>query len=258
MERLKLTKQEIAEILCIKKDSIRVIENRNKLEEKLKEKGYILIDKSKSGRSFIYEVDHYSQDKESLNNCIEGIFNTSNNDDVKSKYIMYRILNLDKPITKKYISELCNVSNKTISRWDDKMISNELLSKDGCFYIAMDFIDKDTANYRLTGKEEYNSFTKNNKIIKEREEHMKLWKENKINDVTFQIYMDGSVDSLKANYGKIVYRVSKFTLGENKELLKLVMDLIKKYYKYEIKDYYQDWLESIPKEKRADYYINEI
>lgn len=56
MKSLQLTKQNLAEILCIKKDSIRVLENRNQLENKLKEKGYVLINKIKNGRSFIYEI----------------------------------------------------------------------------------------------------------------------------------------------------------------------------------------------------------
>ena len=254
LENLELkTKQEIAEILNVKLGTIRSMESRKVLERKLEEKGYKLISKQKYGKTYKYEVIYLSQDKESLNNCIQSIFNTSNNDNIKSDYIMYRVTNIHRPLTRKHLSNLCNISEKTISRWDGKMIEGNLLAKDGYFYIAMDFIDEDEAEYRLTDKYEYSQFIKNNIIIKQRKEKMALWKENKIDDITFQIFMDGSVNQLKTNYGKIVYRVSKFSIGKNKDMLELIKSLIKKVYNREEDFYKQDWLEEENINNKTDY-----
>ena len=55
--------------------------------------------------------------------------------------------------------------------------------------------------------------------------------------------MDGSVNQLKTNYGKIVYRVSKFSIGKNKDMLELIKSLIKKVYNRKEDFYKQDWLE---------------
>lgn len=254
---MKVKKEELAEILCVKIVTIRSLESRNQLKEKLREKGYLLLGKQKDGRSFIYDVKLLSPNKESLNNCISGIFNSSNEEKI-SEYILYRNMNLSKPLTKKYISKLCDVSEKTIRNWDDIMVKNNLLAKDGFFYIAMDFHKDEKATYRITDKNEYSSFIKNNFIIKERDKKMEQWKNNEIDNITFQIYMDGSTDSLRANYNKIVYKVSKFNIGKNTELFKLILDLIKKVYKFDENDYYQGWLPSEKDEKRAFEYMGDL
>ena len=57
LENLELkTKQEIADILNVKLVTIRKIESRNQLKERLEEKGYTYIDKEKIGRNTLYKL----------------------------------------------------------------------------------------------------------------------------------------------------------------------------------------------------------
>ena len=58
LENLELkTKQEIADILNAKLVTIRKIESRNQLKERLEEKGYTYIDKEKIGRNTLYKLE---------------------------------------------------------------------------------------------------------------------------------------------------------------------------------------------------------
>ena len=58
LENLELkTKQEIADILNVKLVTIRSIESRNQLKERLEEKGYTYIDKEKIGRNTLYKLE---------------------------------------------------------------------------------------------------------------------------------------------------------------------------------------------------------
>lgn len=54
---MKINKEELAEILDVKLVSVRSIESRGQLKDKLREKGYILLGKQKFSRSFTYEVE---------------------------------------------------------------------------------------------------------------------------------------------------------------------------------------------------------
>ena len=47
---MKVTKQELMEILGVKLDTLKQIEKRKTLEKRLDEKGYVLINKTKEGR----------------------------------------------------------------------------------------------------------------------------------------------------------------------------------------------------------------
>ena len=58
LENLELkTKQELADILNVKLVTIRSIESRNQLKERLEEKGYTYIDKEKIGRNTLYKLE---------------------------------------------------------------------------------------------------------------------------------------------------------------------------------------------------------
>jgi len=239
-----ITKQQLMDILGVKSDTLKQIEKRKTLEKRLNEKGYVLINKTKDGRNNIYEIEQLNNSKELLNNITNYMFGT-NNDFAFSDYFMYRIMNTEKPITKEMLSKWCKVNRKTIRRWDSKMELNNILSKDGYFYIAMEFDKDKKPTYRITCKDEYSSYIKCSRFANKKQEIAQKYKKDEIDYDTMQMLMDSVTTYAQTIENKFVYRVSKFQLKENNKLCVDVCNLIKDTYNINAMDYYIDWLESV-------------
>ena len=132
-------RETILEILGIKNTALKHIIARKQLEDRLKEKGYLLLETFKEGRKTLYKIKEVSLDKFKLNNAMECIFNTTKDEDKHTDYIMYRYANIYKPLSRKHLAEKLGVNEKTIGKWDKHMVDNELLAKDGFYYLSMDF-----------------------------------------------------------------------------------------------------------------------
>ena len=169
----------------------------------------------------------------------------TNNDFAFSDYFMYRIMNTEKPITKEMLSKWCKVNRKTIRRWDSKMELNNILSKDGYFYIAMEFDKDKKPTYRITCKDEYSSYIKCSRFANKKQEIAQKYKKDEIDYDTMQMLMDSVTTYAQTIENKFVYRVSKFQLKENNKLCVDVCNLIKDTYNINAMDYYIDWLESV-------------
>ena len=255
----------ILEILGVKNDTLKTIIRKKQLETRLKEKGYILIETLKEGRKTIYKLEHFgelSDNKFKLNNAMECIFNTTKDEDKHTDYIMYRCANLYKPLSKKHLAEKLGVNEKTIGKWDKHMVDNELLAKDGYFYVAMDFKDnngEEIIEYRLTDKYEYNTFATNNRYLKVRNNAMDEQSNGRLSYDECALIIKSTEDSLKANYGKIVYKVSKYSVGKSIDLTKLIIRLIRDVWSKNLFDYILDYLPSELKNKKTvEDYVEEL
>ena len=193
---------------------------------------------------------------------MECIFNTTKDEDKHTDYIMYRCANLYKPLSKKHLAEKLGVNEKTIGKWDKHMVDNELLAKDGYFYVAMDFKDNDgeeIIEYRLTDKYEYNTFATNNRYLKVRNNAMDEQSNGRLSYDECALIIKSTEDSLKANYGKIVYRVSKYSVGKSIDLTKLIIRLIRDVWNKKLFDYILDYLPSELKNKKTvEDYVEEL
>ena len=248
----------ILEILGVKNDTLKTIIRKKQLETRLKEKGYLLLETFKQGRKTLYKIKEVSLDKFKLNNAMECIFNTTKDEDKHTDYIMYRCANIYKPLSKKHLAEKLGVNEKTIRKWDNNMLYNNLLAKDGYFYLSMDF-KEDGFDYRLTDKNEYNSFIHNNAILKVRQKAKEKYKSDEMSDEEFEVVMNGTTKQLEANYGKVVYKVSKYTLGKDSDLTKIILKLIKDVWNKKLFDYILDYLPSELKNKKTvEDYLNEL
>lgn len=248
----------ILEILGVKNSALKQIIRKKQLETRLKEKGYLLLETFKKGKKTLYKIEEVSQDKFKLNNAMECIFNTTKDEDKHTDYIMYRCANLYKPLSKKHLAEKLGVNEKTIGKWDKHMVDNNLLAKEGYFYLSMDF-KEDGFTYRLTDEYEYKSFTYNNLFIKERKKAKKEYINGNMSDIIFESIMEGTTNQLKANYGKIVYKVSKYTLTKDKDLMLLIIKLIKDLYDKKVLDYILDYLPTdIKSKKTIEDYMKEL
>ena len=251
-------RETILEILGVKNTALKHIIARKQLEDRLKEKGYLLLETFKKGRKTIYKIEEVSLDKFKLNNAMECIFNTTKDEDKHTDYIMYRCANLYKPLSKKHLAKKLGVNEKTIRKWDNNMLYNNLLAKDGYFYLSMDF-KEDGFDYRLTDKNEYNSFIHNNAILKVRQKAKEKYKSDEMSDEEFEVVMNGTTKQLEANYGKVVYKVSKYTLGKDSDLTKIILKLIKDVWNKKLFDYILDYLPSELKNKKTvEDYLNEL
>ena len=255
-------RETILEILGVKNTALKHIIARKQLEDRLKEKGYLLLETFKKGRKTIYKIEEVSLDKFKLNNAMECIFNTTKDEDKHTDYIMYRCANLYKPLSKKHLAEKLGVNEKTIGKWDKHMIDNELLAKDGYFYVAMDFKNNDgeeIIEYRLTDKYEYNTFATNNRYLKVRNNAMDEQSNGRLSYDECALIIKSTEDSLKANYGKIVYRVSKYSVGKSIDLTKLIIRLIRDVWNKKLFDYILDYLPSELKNKKTvEDYVEEL
>ena len=252
----------ILEILGVKNDTLKTIKRKKQLETRLKEKGYLLLETFKQGRKTLYKIKEVSLDKFKLNNAMECIFNTTKDEDKHTDYIMYRCANIYKPLSRKHLAEKLGVNEKTIGKWDKHMVDNELLAKDGYFYVAMDFKDNDgeeIIEYRLTDKYEYNTFATNNRYLKVRNNAMDEQSNGRLSYDECALIIKSTEDSLKANYGKIVYKVSKYSVGKSIDLTKLIIRLIRDVWSKNLFDYILDYLPSELKNKKTvEDYVEEL
>ena len=241
----KINKKQLMDILGVKDRALTVIEQRNTLESRLDEKGYVLINKTKEGRSNTYEIEKINDSKKLLNDISKIMFGTKN-DYSFGDYFMYRLFNINKPITKEMLSKWCKVNRKTITRWDEKMLMNNILSKDGYFYIAMEFDNDKKPTYRITCKEEYSSYIKCSRFANKKQEIAQKYKKDEIDYDTMQMLMDSVTAYAQTIEDKFVYRVSKFQLQKENQLFKDIYKLITDTYESKkFNEYYIDWLESV-------------
>ena len=68
-----LNKKEICNILNITLEALKKIEKNNKLETRLKEKGYKLISRCKEGRKVLYNIEQVNKVQELYSNLIKYI-----------------------------------------------------------------------------------------------------------------------------------------------------------------------------------------
>ena len=245
-EKIKITREELLEILGVTNNNLKTIIKRKQLYERLKQKGYIYIDKEKVGRNTLYILEKYykTNEIESLNNICNGIFHTKKQKEF-SNYYLYRILNLDKAITKELLSKLSEVSHNTITKWDKIMIENNIMDKDGFYYVKMT-MNEDKPVYELTDKYEYSTFCKNKLILARRDKAFERYTKGEIDKITYDMIHDSATLSAYANEGKFVYRVTKYQLNKaGIDLTKMIKELIIKVYMIDLNKYFINLNQSV-------------
>lgn len=146
--------KQLSEILCISEASVRKYISNGEINNKLLKCGYKLIKRFKKGRKFLCEIDEISENKNTLNGIGKGMFNTNKLNEL-CDYIMYRDENEDLPISKQYLSEKCNVSRVTVSKWDKIMIENGFMSDDGKINNDNEILNSIIKNISQSSDKEY-------------------------------------------------------------------------------------------------------
>ena len=227
---IEFTRQDICDLLGVTKDTLKKIEQKSQLYDRLYKRGWILTEKIKRGRNSIYLLRQSNENKLQYSLICENNFNTKEYESF-GKYFLYRTYNLDQPITRNILAKLCEVCVETIRKWDGLMVENNILGKDGWYYLKRTR-DKETNNFKweLTCREEFESYRRSSRLVKKISEVKNLYIENKIDLDTYTELIRSIEGHSCVLEEKAIYKVSKFYLKQDKELYEEIKSLIYKTY----------------------------
>ena len=216
------TRKELAELLNTSTNSIKKMDQRNTLEDNLKKHGYTLINKTKKGKTILYEVENISEEKQTLYNIDTYVFNV--NDPVKfNKYFIERTSNTEIPITLAEMGERVDTTAMTVHNWDNKLKEKEIICNDGFFYMKR--ITATGETFRIS-KEEYNTYWKNKKDSKVLKNVIYKACEGVIS-VDEAVTISQQIAVIEATLeGYVCFRIKKFRLYENNQLYIDIRDMI--------------------------------
>lgn len=196
-----LNKKELMDILGVNINGLKSIEQRGQLKKRLSDKGYKLISKSKEGRNMMYEVSKKEDNTELLHNIIQYVFGTTKYKEFIS-YFLYRINNLDKPITQQQVADKVGVGIKTINKWDKLLVEHKILFKEGYWYIRR---VEDTEC--ITDHWEYESYRRNKVVIARECVIKNRYINGEITEAMYDMLMDSINNRKSFTDSKYVYKV---------------------------------------------------
>ncbi|MEG2289671.1 MAG: hypothetical protein RSC24_06855 [Clostridium sp.] len=227
---MKLNVTELADLLGLKCEGVRTVIKRNKLKERLEQKGYKLIDKVKEGRKMYYIIELENENKEIYSNLCKYVYNTSKEEEF-SKFFMQRAISskYDFITTNKEIAESTKVNAKTICNWNKTLIDKKIIGKDGYYYFCITRNGNDVSNIQIT-EDEYKSFWRNKSMENTYNDLESKFKNDEISfKEAMQLVKDiGSIQTLLDN--RYCYRINKYNLHEDNSLYIDTYNLIRSIY----------------------------
>lgn len=250
------TKKDLCKILNVNERLLKKIEYEGQLESRLRKVGYTLYMKKKEGRKAYY-LCLETKDKEAKDDYND--FCSDNGIRKKEEFAMYvetRIINIDAPVSKIVIANKASVNEHTITAWDKKLISLGLLSKDGWFYMAIDYQKVNgeiKPIFRLTDEYEYKAHTK---IKAKKARLLKKHKNDEVDDETFEIAFDALVKAEESFNGTFVYKLNKFKVKDMQQV-ENVMLMIKEVYNLRDEDFKITYETSMVVEEYSNDFLEE-
>lgn len=241
----KFTKKEIAKLLGVSESRVEKWEKQDQLKSQLYKIGYNLYFKKKEGRKVYYfcmdAIDR--QSKEEYNQFCKD--NGVRKKDEFAKYVETRIVNIDVPVSKLVIADKSNINEHTVTAWDKKLMDLGLLSKDGWFYMAIDYRRNEDGDikpyFRLTDEWEYKSHA----TIKAKKARLKKrLLDKEIDEETFDLASETLTMAEESFYGSFVYKLNKFKV-KDLEQLNEVLKMIKDVYNLKDEDFKITYTESV-------------
>lgn len=229
---MEYNKDQVCEILGVAKRTLKNLETKNQLEERLDKKGYKLLGKEKKGRNVLYTIEQIDQEKEIYGNIVKYIFG-SNQDDKVGDYFIARTENDNTPIGLKDMSNHVGLSTKTISKLDKKMLDAKIICKDDFFYFCIDRTEGNKAIVRECDKEGYKNFWKNTAYIKALGDLQKRYSNGEITLTELQVATLDLGSLIAVTENKYCYRVNKFKTNRENQLYQDIRDLVLSLYSTE-------------------------
>lgn len=213
---MKVSKNELKDILGISLEGLKTIEKRKQLKTRLNDLGYKFINKEKIKRNVYYELVQINENKELASNICNYVFDTKNIDRF-TDYFVERTekSRLNIPASLEYISEKINVNPSTVRRWDLKLLDKKIISNDGFFYFKLN--KKEGAIEEVT-KEEFNSFWRRREVLK----HYNRLQNRYLNgEITFNeaLQISNDATALRIELGEqYLYRTKRYKLNQDNVL----------------------------------------
>lgn len=213
---MKLDRKELAEKLNITLNNLKQLERRGNLGRRLEDKGYKLIKKITTDKTYFFIKD-IKEDQESMQmyrNLCKYAYNT-NKPQQFGLFFRIRTLENNKPITNREISEIAEIGINTVTKWNNSLLDKGIILKDGFFYFYIDNFDK---KIKTCSKEEYKNFWRNIQSSRKRE---KLQDDFLNEKITLEELMRKSEENGATRFyteGKYYYRIHKYKTNEDNKL----------------------------------------
>ena len=168
---LEMNSQQLSVLLGVSTNRIRALKTKGLLYSRLSDIGYRVVGECKRGKNVIYLcTDTEVNKRAALKNFCKETFNVNQVEEFVQYYLKRteqaakgQDIELSEIITKSKLGELIGVSDKTISKWDNILIEQGILSRNGYVYIQIQ--DKElvkTSEYAF--KRQYRNMMTSKKI----------------------------------------------------------------------------------------------
>lgn len=232
---IRVDKNDICNILGIKSETLKKIIKNKQLDSRLDSMGYVLIGQYKEGRNVYYELKIKNDSIEIYNKLCKFVYRTENMDGFKTYFIQRTVFDIV-PQGKGDIAMKSNVSLSTIKKWDNILIDNKLISKDGYFYFNIYTDENGEQKLNQCSKEEYNSFWKNKSYLDAFDDLQKKYINGEITLNQLQLASAEIGAIINTIERKYYYRIKKYKTNTNNGLYIDTKDLIKKIYSSEMSE----------------------
>ena len=217
-------KKELCKILGIGKETLKDIKKACKLEIRLENIGYKLLNRYKVGRSIMYDIELVDAKKEKYVNILGKKYKSKKTNEFKT-YFKTRTTNsvTDTPISKKDVANMSNVSVNTISKWDNISVNENMISEKGFYYLLIDY---NTRTIQRVDYEYYCSFWKARAEDKKTDELTELFNQGLISLDELLEHVRKVSSCKQALEKRICFKLKKYELNEDNYLYKIFKDLI--------------------------------
>lgn len=219
-----LNKKQLCNLLHIGEETLKDIEKKKKLKDRLDKIGYKLLDRYKYGRNIYYDIESVNVSKEMFSHLAKNHYNTNKPKEL-GKYLKTRekASRDNIPISKKDLALQSGVCNKTISKWDITSLNENIMSEAGYCYFC--FIVKDKKIIQVS-QSEYTMFWRNKKYLKQL-----LDLQNQLGNGTISFSEFGEktahlVNKTQVDEGKFYFKIMNYKINTNNKLFKTLMGLI--------------------------------
>ena len=219
-----VNKKELCKILGIGKETLKSIEKENRLEIRLENIGYKLLNRYKVGKSIMYDIELDNAYKETYSNIVNTHFKTNKTEQF-GLYFKTRTENSinDIPISKKDIANVSNVSVSTIEKWDNISIKENIIKQDDFYYML---IDCKTRTIKRVTYEYYCSFWKARAEDKKTDELTELFNKGLISLDELLEHVRKVSSFKQAIEQTFCFRIKRYNLDDNNQLYKIINSLL--------------------------------
>jgi len=226
---IKLNKEELSSILGITKESLKKIETKGQLEQRLNAKGYILKNRLKEGRNIYYIIELENENKEVYSNMCEYVYNVKKETEFTKYFTVRTSTNGNElfPLNCADIGEVANVSSKTVKKWDNTLEIKDIIRKDGFYYFSMEL---ETKEIKMCSKQEYLNFWKNKALLSALNSLQIRYIKGEITLTELQLSSIDIGNITMAVKGKYYYRTKKYATNKDNKLYIDTLELIKALY----------------------------